>query len=297
MATFACSNEDVELVLGAASPASLFGANENRAKIRYRRLAKSVHPDANGNSLESVEAMARLNALWDEYNGRAKKSTERTVTEVTRNDRYAVFDEDGRWLVVERSTSSSMRDAGHGESLGKVLDGSPVCVLRCVGTKLIAQPDGTHAAYVCDMPEYAQDLVPLTSLRDVLPSGKLHPADLAWISKRVLFLSGALDVCGLGLASFGTCAGISPKGHMLCVMTPWELESTDGALSRTVVRNFTNVLTDMIADDAKSERIRSFLYGTTIDNATGWDRIMREYDDMLFDLFGPPRFHVMEVRR
>ena len=93
------SSQDVALVLDATSATDLFGANKNRARIRYRRLARSVHPDMGG----SEDAMARLNRLWDEYNRTEDSHSDgNTPIEVTRNDQYAIFKEHDKLLVVER---------------------------------------------------------------------------------------------------------------------------------------------------------------------------------------------------
>lgn len=61
-----CVSDEVREVLASADAGAFFGPNRKRAQIRYRRLARMVHPDMGG----SEEAMARLNVLWDEYNGR-----------------------------------------------------------------------------------------------------------------------------------------------------------------------------------------------------------------------------------
>lgn len=308
MPTSRYSNHDIGLVMSATSPMSLFGTNAKRAKIRYHRIARSVHPDNNGNSRESQEAMAKLNSLWDSYSasmdGSRKATGAKRPTEVTRGERYAVFDEEERWIVIDRKhggeVDGKLSSLHH---LSKLLKGTPVCMLRPVGRKLIAQPDGAHLSFECEVPDVVSSgrkAIMLQSLKDALPHGKLHPADLAWITKRVLFLSGALCVCGLKFKSSSVgCLAIAPETHMLVVVAPWELEASDIALSsaytRGIVAAFWNVANQMIDSDEKSRRIEMFLLGTICDKVTGWHELIDEFDELLFELFGKPKFHEMEL--
>lgn len=280
----------------ADSPASLFGRNEKSARIRYRRLARSVHPDHGG----SEEAMARLNSLWDEYN-KADVPTEKTPIELTRCETYAVFDEDGM-LVVERQTSSSAKSVStEASKLAHLIDGSPVCMLVCKSSELIAQSDGVHAAYRCDAPDSVESTIMLPSLKRSIPNGVIHPRDLAWITKRVIYLFAAVEKSALTFNSYKNmteCLAISPELHMLVVMAPWELTPSDGSLlpRSGMVRDYVACMKGVAGSDKRNDRILRFMRGIEVDSFTPSIDILREYDELLLEMFGKPRFHVMEVK-
>lgn len=290
------SSQDVALVLDATSATDLFGANKNRARIRYRRLARSVHPDMGG----SEDAMARLNRLWDEYNRTEDSHSDgNTPIEVTRNDQYAIFKEHDKLLVVERLASDSIWLPHDVSDIKKRLDTTPVCMLELNGSKYISQGDGLHVAYICDAPDNAKgNLIMLESLKDRLPGGVLHPRDLAWITKRVLFLEGVLSSMRRDLHNITRGLAIDPVNHMLVIVSPWEILGMSDAhtlMARVLLDHFLACIVPVTADDKRSNRIKRFVIGARMDRVTGWGDIMREYDDLLEELFGQPRFHVMEV--
>lgn len=305
MPTSGYSDEDVGLVLSVTDPTSLFGDNERRARIRYRRLAKSVHPDANGNSPESVEAMKRLNALWDAYRGVDSRVTAgmRKPTEITRNASYVILDEHDTWLVVDRSVSDGMM----GRSM--VLDGlrdtinrSPVCMLSVAGNKVLSQPDGLHVAYTCSVPDcvsYGRTVIMLGSLGDMLPNGTLHPADLAWIAKRAIFLDGALEHNKLEIRRDSTTdvLAIAPDSHMLVVVAPWAIGNRNSTTYWQVTNGLLSTGAELFGNDRMSRRIVTFMRGVAVDHVTSASDMLREFDDLLIELFGGLRFHEMETKR
>lgn len=61
-----------EQVESAKTPADLF-VDPDKARSIYRRLARIVHPDANGSEPRAVDAFAKLSMFWDEYNGKSTK--------------------------------------------------------------------------------------------------------------------------------------------------------------------------------------------------------------------------------
>ena len=281
-------------VLAATDPRELFGDNPKRARIRYQRLAKELHPDVGG----SEEAMRRLNMLWAEYNAGSSDGS-RKPREVTRNAKYAVFEEDGRWLVVDRMVGNRAALVNVSE-LARILEGTPVCLLDATSSMLIRQRDGLHPAYRATPPETIRDgVVSLYQLPEKLPNSMLHPADAAWMLKRVLFLAAAIGKAGLGFTCDPSdCLAIAPDSHMLAVIAPWELAKNERGIpcQRSLVASFEKAATGMLGDDGKSRKIAKFIRGTVLDGVTESSDLLREYDDMLYGLFGRPRFHVMECR-
>ena len=281
-------------VLAATDPRDLFGDNPKRARIRYQRLAKELHPDVGG----SEEAMRRLNMLWAEYNAGSSDGS-RKPREVTRNAKYAVFEEDGGWLVVDRMVGSRAALVNVSE-LTRILEGTPVCLLDATSSMLIRQKDGPHPAYRATPPDTIRDgVVSLYQLPEKLPNGILHPADAAWMLTRVLFLAAALNRVGLGFACEpSNCLAIAPDTHMLAVIAPWELSLATRGIpqQRALMASFERAIAGMLDLDTRSRKIAKFIRGTVLDGVTESSDLLGEYDDMLYGLFGRPRFHVMECR-
>lgn len=286
---------EVEEVLAATSARAFFGDNEKRAAIKYRRLAWAVHPDMGG----SDEAMAKLNSLWDEYQAKDDGDGKRVLTEITRGGTYAVFADGGEWLVVRRKpggTVPSMRTIG----LSEVVDGSPVCVLDWHSTKQIAQRDGSHLGYACSPHDTLSDgVIMLPALAGHLPGGTIHPADLAWVTKRVIYLAAAVAKCGLRFAEDPCeCLAIAPSTHMLCVVAPWALVGADARSvsdQRAVIRSYAKCVRRMLGAEKESMRIYRFLEGIMVDSFTESADLMGEFDELLIELFGGFRFHEMQT--
>lgn len=295
----------IEEVLSATDALDLFGTIEKRAKIRYRRLVREVHPDANGNSDESNEAMKRLNRLWREYQTRTgavvPESGHVIPVEVTRNIAYVVFDECGYWMVVERDVSplpDNKYDADCGR-ISEIVDGTPVCLLGCDRTKVISQPDGLHLAY---------ETTPHTSISGghkimFLSSigfrimGVMCPEDFAWITKRVLFLSCVLAECGMTISGDDKteCLAVAPDTHMLAVVT--RFVSTDdpwGERDRLIAQYLVCIL-PITRETEEVYSIVKFMNGVIGDRWANAKELMTEYDDAMCRLFGGLSFHKMEV--
>jgi len=289
------SSDEIRQVLDATDPWALFGDNKARATIRYRRLARVCHPDMGG----SDAAMAHLNELWGKYANKPKPG-HASLTEITRGNAYAVFSEGDEWLVVRRDTGSSIVElATSSLELAHLISGSPVCVASVQGVKRIKQPDGTHVAYVCTPPDTVGKAIMLPSLAEHIPGGALDPADLAWITKRVIFLAAAIAKCGLRFTEDPCeCLAIDPESHMLCAIAPWALKKSDNPSikdQRDVTTSFYGCLGDVIGVGWKSKRIEKFLYGTYLDGYTESSYLLEEFDGLLLDLFGKPKFHEMQV--
>lgn len=299
MPTSSCSvtpeaEGDIRTILSASGPSGLFGDNHARAKVRYHRLAASVHPDRNAHP-DAERALRRLNELWSEY---VRPSGVHRPEEIGRCERYAVFNDGGRVLVVNRTTSLQGPTRASLDRLVDVLDGTPVCMLRQVGAMTIAQPDGMHSAFVCDAPDTFNDgAIMLGQIADRVPGGKLHPADLAWIAKRIIFLGGAIGSVGLrfGDSRDAECVAVVPDTHMLAVLAPFALRESGKPCRQQVIRTCHASIGDAIGSDRASERISRFLYGCRIDEATPTRDLLCEYDELLEGMFGKPKFHVMEV--
>lgn len=288
-------------VLSASNSVELFGPNEKRAKIRYRRLVREVHPDSN-DSPDAEEAMKRLNRLWGKYQtrtGAVRRAEGRVPEEITRNDTFAVFSDGEKWLVVERSPNGDGH-FGAIQGVNDTLDGTPIRVLECDGTKAISQPDGVHAAY---------DTTPsgtvlgrrrvtfISSVEPMLPDGAMHEADFAWITKRVLYLSGVLVRCGatLDCESMVDCLAIAPDTHVLAVVACIKGATDVWAERDSLISQYLECMESIARRCDATTRIERFMRGVIGDRWAGTGELMREYDELMYELFGGIHWHEMET--
>ena len=295
-------DDAIDEVMSATDAVGLFSPNEKRARIRYRRLSKEVHPDSNGGSDESNEAMRRLNRLWSEYEARSGNPTAdhglRRPKEISRNGSYAVFDEGARWLVVDRSVSGAAF-CDECDDVSEIIDGTPVCIMPCESQKSISQPDGVHAAYELTPPPTIADgrrIMFLSSVKPWLPDGKLDPADLAWITKRVLFLSGVMMKCNKSFVGDACdCLAIAPDSHMLAVIPRFEESADEFGIRDDLMSRYLDIIGEITDGSELSESIVAFVHGVVGDRWADPKTLMREYDELLVKLFGGLRFHEMRT--
>lgn len=305
MPTLGCSNgsgaaEDIMTVLSATGPSDLFGTNENSARIRYHRLAARIHPDANGGDPDAERAFKRLSELWSEYSKPSCAHGTRRPVEITRGTRYAVFDDDGKVLVVDRRPGTRTGGKASGiDRLAEVIEGYPVYVLTPIGQKAIDQSGVAHMAVSCERHHLLEDgTVMLQSLSGYLP-GRLHPADLAWIMKRVIFLVAVMSKEHVWYeGDLMDAMAIVPRTHALFIVNPMVLVDKDDVTigdQREAMRSFRACMEPIMDSDWKTARMTRFLDGVEVDRHTQSGNLLREFDDLLYELFGEPRFHVMEV--
>lgn len=286
----------IQEILSASNSIELFGPNEKRAKIRYRRLVREVHPDSN-DSPDAEEAMKKLNRLWSKYNARTgavRRECARVPEEITRNDTFAIFSEGDKWLVVERRPDGN----GRFESIDNdALLGTPICFLGRNKTKAISQPDGIHAAYETvptDAVSGGRRIMFLSSIGPMLPD-KMHEADFAWITKRVLFLSCLLADRGVTLDGKVDCLAIAPDTHVLavmaCVAAPVDVLSDRDKL----ILQYLDCMVPIVRECRATERIERFMRGVIGDRWVSTGDLMREYDNLMYELFGGIKWHDMQT--
>lgn len=316
-------------IVGTKSARELFGSNEKRARIKYGRMTRTVHPDLNHNAAVAQRVMSDLNARWAEYTGTGSEtktagdgtkagkggnattaaSTTKTKArprELLRTDGYVMFAEaDGSLLVVRRTVTDDIATGGKEladaiESFRDVLAGSPVAMPKVRERLAIAQTDGTHEAARADAVDVS-DLIPLSGLAMRLPDDKLDPHDAAWIMKRVLFLYGALAKCGLCVDKPLNSVCVSPSEHLLVVTDPLAVRiDADGKGARRTRDAMLRWLRNLIGNDAddrgiSARMVRAFATGCIGDDATSVGELLAEFDDLCVRAFGGICFHEMLV--
>ena len=314
--------EDIREIMGTSDPILLFGANEKRARIRYRRLMRSVHPDMSHGTPGADEATIRLNALWDAYRGmtnpgegdaRRTCGTEgpeahHPVHEIARTGRFVLFSEPSGWLVVDRNATGAPRPTARPDlaRLADILSGSPVMILDAMTEKEIRQADGFHHAIACPVPEFhahSHRVLSLSDMKGHVPNGTTEAEDIAWLLKRCLFLVAAMAKAGVAPARGTTLDDIvmvDADAHMLMVVAPHELALGSGSVDeqRESLQSLVDPLmrmTDVADGRRESRRLMAFMRGIDVDRVTETADLFDELGDLLGELFGTPRFHRMRI--
>lgn len=242
--------EDCEQVLKATTPSELFGTNEKRSKIIYRRLARAVHPDLYPEADKKLasEAFGKLTTYWELYLNPAKKSSKapREGVIATGKHEYALGDMFSDKGIYSRYKATY--DAGHEnvqvlitkEAIDNDLTGQYVETLKklkdvpedyrgfyphFVESFRYRTPDNIdHATVVQKLPE---GFVPMSRILEVYPEG-IHGRDVAWIFKRILTALGNAHDIGLvhGAPTLDSFL-IFPEEHGI-ILSEWQYSVPTG---------------------------------------------------------------------
>lgn len=302
-------NTAVGEIMSAADAAGLFGTIKKRAAIKYRRLMRAVHPDMDP-SEEASEAASRLNALWEEWQadndgkstspaaGHAPAAKTKTI-KVLSTTEATLFKTDDGWLDVANKPGGSSVDSVEDfprrlGKLHKMVEGSPVWVPSPDEMEpiLVAQKDGQHAAIKIKSGDHGMvDGWPLAAL------GAVDERDLAWILKRLVFLGSAM--CSVGITVPDLCGRVMvrPSTHQIGVasFTGAEcVDKIDGEHDPMVGLMDSFIKLAARGTGSGVRRLSAFAEGCKVSSRPDGTELMRELDDVLFDMYGTPSFHGME---
>lgn len=220
--------DEIHEIMNAVDSDDLFGSSLKRAKIRYRRLMRAVHPDFIDTDDKdiAIEASSRLNALWSEWlevhdpsgcsangtggSGHANGPRKNAVL-AFRNKDVALFRSDEGWLTVCRHAGSMIGtdvDAVH--SAYEMTKDAPVVLPSSVETRSIHQSDGMHPAVLAPFDGVEQ----WWSIHDPRLDWS-EPRNIAWVMKRILFLAGVFDRSGLSIPNMENLVVIAPESHVI----------------------------------------------------------------------------------
>ena len=286
----------INVVLDAVDAVSLFGNNAKRADIYHRRLLRDVHPDRTSDP-RAEEATARLNELWSNYQQRSaskssgsasdsKPSRSSTMVALARTESVVVFAETSAvWLTVRRSTITSPTLADLSE-LTDILHDTPVIVADIDKRTTIRQSDGDHVAW------RSKPLAKRIWSFDDLAAVHVKPENQAWLIKRVLFLGAALDKANLSLRLHDTVVyeNGDHAGHGLVIVDPYAIDAASGG---GAIQSLCDELLhcNLVVDSVLSRFVR----GCTVKSLPSSDELLRDYDDVLCDRFGLPRYSVLAL--
>lgn len=252
---------DLDLVLDAKDAQGLFGNNEKRARILYRRLARSVHPDMLDFSLQerANAAFTRLTELWEQWNAKSnpnasaansasKKqaetiSTDRrtyTVTDRPQGDPFfsrmnATYDGDQEAviLIATKPGNADLADR-HVKSLNQLQKCVPEQFRgfypKVLETFHYQSRSATHRGVVQSR---FSGFTPFSKILEVYPSG-INGRDVAWIFRRMLVAVGNAHDIGLvhGAVSMDALF-VNPEEHGV-ILADWQYSVPVGESLRAV---------------------------------------------------------------
>lgn len=319
-------NEAISEIMNAVNSKDLFSSNRKRAGIAYRRLMRQVHPDFD-HSKEAKQAAERLNVLWEDWrdrfdadskgkktsNPRRPKSRLRKVARVrsTHGGTDAVvFHDDGRkdgsWIEVlskpiSGDTVRLSQEVLDGlNKLASMASGSPVLVPTRLDRVMLNQKDSQHESVRWTT------IAPLKVgwTADVLRSTPeykdgVNGRDLVWILKRLLYIDGILNQADLTV-DMKTAVGedqtlIAPEAHTVMLASPLTVCSIDSehdGHGRPILDAASRLIGPATGREGKN--LMMFINGCKGDNVTDTESLLRELDDLAYDLYGEPSYHAMK---
>lgn len=252
---------EAKQVLEAANATILFGKNEKRAKINYRRLAKSIHPDMfskQSDKDEANKAFQKLNELWESYNGSSNGEPNTTTTKTKPNTvktskrEYALVQEilgdpfftrfnatydDGHLNATVLLTANSGDDdltENHIRAIRKIQQDIPK-EFQAFYPDIVElfQHEKDNEKRRGIVQTHHEGLVPFNKIMERYPKG-ISGRDVAWIFRRMLVAVGnAHDIGLVNSAITMDTLYIQPEQHGV-VLSDWQYSVDEGQTLRAV---------------------------------------------------------------
>lgn len=265
---------DLDMVMDALDARSLFGTNEKRAKIIYRRLMRSVHPDMVDSTAtaRANAAFARLNTLWDQWSaahstngsqantappptsdvistalhdyhvvGKVSGDPFFSRTEVT----YAQGKETASVLIVAHPSNSDLAQH-HADTLTYLHQSAPAEFLGFYPQVIetFEHRDGS-ATRLGIVQTRTAGFVPFSKILSVYPDG-IDGRDVAWIFRRMLVAVGnAHDVGRIHGAVSMDSFSIHPEEHGV-ILSDWQYSVESGQSLRAVPQGLKDKYPDSV---------------------------------------------------
>lgn len=302
--------EAINLIEAATGPGDLFGADPARS---YRRLARLTHPDAGNQDPRAERAFARLADLWRRYRDRDDR------VPVARGDLANLY-RDPRGLLkvsrdpadndlIEREARALARIAARGDRRLAAYFPELITSVRVPGSS----PGAAHHGHVFAA---LDGFVTLARVRAAFPGG-VHPADAAWMWRRLLVAIGGAHRAGVihgavlpehvmihpaehGLVLIDWCySGAGPEHRVPAIVAryrdsyPPEILAGRPAGPNADIWLATTCMTSLIGGQMPAP-LAAFARGCLLASPRSrpddaW-RLLAELDEILARLFGPRRF-------
>jgi len=297
------------------------------ARYAYKMLVKVVHPDVApaGRSLAATVAFAKLSALWAGRDGRVlttKRATYRVGGLIASGDLADLSEVDGGALLklprrpgdndlmqAEAAALTTLRTAGEPRH-------------RAYAPRLIesfTHEDRAGVRRTANILERAPGFVSLAAVRRAFPQG-LDPRDAAWMWRRLLTGLGWAHRAGVvhgailpehvlihpakhGLVLVDWCYSVAPGATIPALVArhrdhyPPEVTGKRPATAATDIFMATGLMLRLIAKPPPA--LRRFADGCGYDAPRmrpqdAW-HLLKEFDELLEDLYGPRRFRAFAM--
>lgn len=319
--------EALIVVKGAKLPSDLFDKNTDLARHQYRTFSRLLHPDAGGDT----EAFAKMSALWDEYrNPTPAKTLVFSSRRNTFNVGPLVAKGDVANLYLARYLVSDAEQLAVAKMPRNPAD-SDLMVREVTALKALADLKDYPAALVdtvrhkdpttgkqrrVNFLRHLEGWYSLSAVALAYPNG-LHPKDIAWLWRRVLInLAVTHEAKVIHGAVLPSHVMIKPGNHDV-VLVDWCYSSTDGQPVPAIVNGFkawyppevlskgtptpaTDVymaaktvgsLIGSLGAAAERRRFLAFFNGCTFAQASDAWVLLREFDDLIENMWGERKFH------
>lgn len=301
----------------------------------YRRLARKLHPDVAGSNGD----MAALNAAWEAAQRRLSGARAGEVTITSRKHAYKVL----RPLVAGDVADLHVAECDGEEVLLKVARSpkdADLLAAEAESLKAIhaAHDDGCNGWFPWVLESFAFSspgqpkrrcnvLGPLHgfhSMDEVRSAGWVHPRDIAWIARRILYsLSQAHEVGRVQGGLVPAHVMVHPTGHRV-VLVGWGGSVEVGQPLKVRVPNYHDWYPPEVADRGPSGTdLDLFMFGKMLDQSA-WappgpatmairafgrgcaleakarrpkdaTELLAEFDDLLERLWGARTYHQFEM--
>jgi len=323
----ATTHDAIAFIEAARTPRELFGADPADAARRHRRLARLTHPDACPGDARAAAAFGRLTALWRCHNGRrcpGGPPPDLTPGDlVARGDIANLYQAPGGLLKVARDPADNDLLDREAAALTAIRRHAPAR-LRAYLPRLersfrLADPP-TGVVRNANLIGRLTGFVSLSDVQAAYRSG-IHPADAAWMWRRLLVALGIAHRAGyVHGAVLPEHVLIQPADHGL-VLVDWCYAGRPGAPLPAIVARHrnryppevlrgqpagqdadiwlaTSCLTDLIGDQMPAP-LAAFARGCMLASPgrrpqDAW-LLLGELDEVLGRLYGPRRFRPFQM--
>lgn len=321
----------------AKTPAALFDGDD--PDVTYKALAKLVHPDTVEDKLKNraTKAFAKLQVLWDEFNGKVAAPTRPQIT--TRKHTYLLGD-----LAYEGSIANlydvEYADPDVRQALLKMprsVKDSDLMEREAKALKRInEQVDADYRMYYpnmvetfrhkdaatseirrCNVFEPIDGFYTLAEIGVMYPKG-LDPRDAAWIWRRLFVAIGIASDCGIihgavtpenvlihpvqhGVILIDWCYSCIEDGQKIPAIVPGRRSfypksvlDKEAPTYATDIYTMANTMLWLLGSQA-NRPFRGFANGCMVNSPPKANELLGEFDELLFDQFGPRKYRPLEI--
>lgn len=324
------TRDAVMLIESALDPEDLFGADPSEAARRFRRLARLTHPDSCAGDARSVAAFDRLTGLWRSLHGRpgpghgaAGAAGAMPDGLVAKGDIANLYRAHGGLLKVARDPADGDLMDREAAALTAIRSQTAprlhAYLPRLLRSQAMTDPL-TGAVRRANLIARLAGFVSLSDVTAAFPGG-VHPADAAWMWRRLLVAVGIAHRAGYvhgavlpehvlihpaqhGLVLVDWCYSGRPGAPLPAIVArhrdryPPEIPRGGPAGCDTDIWLVTASFTGLVGDRMPAP-LAAFARGCMLASPArrpqdAW-MLLRELDEVLGRLYGPRRFRPFQM--